>query len=93
MKTKIEIIVETADSLPVLFEEGDNEATYTEAKKLELKIFQKKFARDFHKYLVNFIKSENFEEHFLDYADEYSIEGWEDLKDYGTTVKIKELKQ
>jgi hypothetical protein len=96
MKTTLQIEITTKDSLPVLFEEGDVEEKYNKKQKKELPLFQKEFATGFHKIIIDVIKDmaekENFEETFFDELDEYYVEGWDTLKDYGTEIIVKEVK-
>jgi len=91
LKTTINIEITSKDSLPVFPKEGETEKDY-KGKEKELATMRKTFAKEFHKEAIKFIKyyfKENFEEEFLDSLEEHYIEGWEDLKAYGTKIKIK----
>jgi hypothetical protein len=92
MKTTLIIEVETKDKLEVLPEEGETMEDYI-GKEKELEEFQKRIGKEFHEQIINYIKEifeDRFEEEFLDNNEDFYVEGWESLDDYGTTIKVKE---
>jgi hypothetical protein len=97
VKTQIVIEIETKDSLPVVFNEGDNEKNYTAQEKKELIKFRKRFAKETHEVIARIVKSmieekviKNDMDLFdnLDFEEQY-VESWDELKDYGTKIQIK----
>ena len=92
MKTILRVEIETEDSLPVLFEEGDVESEYDAQKLKELPKFQKDYAKRVHEALVKDIKRDLNGELQEGWLEEEYVESWDQLKDYKTTIKWKEVK-
>jgi hypothetical protein len=94
MKTILQIEIETADTLPVVFENGDNETDYTPEQKAELPVFQQETAEDVHTRFVEHLLRMDFDEEMMEHAiEDLSVDGWESLSDYGTTIKVKQIKK
>jgi hypothetical protein len=95
MKTTLIVEIESKDTLPVLYEEGDVEEEYNAEQKKDLPGFQKKFAKEVHQAVINAIKNplnkEMLEETIMDSSEfeECYVESWDNLKDYGIKVKVK----
>jgi hypothetical protein len=91
MKTKFVIEVETKDHYGVW---PDHEKTEEDYTKEELKKHQEEFTKGIHKAVVEFFErfsEEDIEEQLLEstYLDDYSIEGWDDMEDYGIKITVK----
>lgn len=93
MKTILNVEIETADSLPVLFEEGDVESEYDAQKLKELPKFRKDWAKRVHQAIVKEIKALSEQDLQEGWLEEEYIEGWDTLKDYQTTIKVKKASQ
>ena len=95
MKRTLVIEIETQERIAILPEEGTTEEDYT---KEELDKFRTEYSRDLNDALVKeiekyFEKDGWFEEQFLDGLEELSCEYFENFKDYGITINIKEIKE
>jgi hypothetical protein len=95
LKKESTIIVEITlptKPLEIYPEEGMGEDDFKGKKKQkELQEFREKFLKNLKDTTKSIVESymENFEEHFFDNADDVSIEGYDNLKDYGIEVKVK----
>lgn len=95
MKTRILIELETKDDYKVLLEEGDVEEEYNDQQKAKLITLRKGFAKGLHEKVRDLIletfESDYFGEEVMDSMDEYYVEGWDNLSDYGITITSKIL--
>jgi hypothetical protein len=96
MKTKLIIEIETPDYHEIFPEEGQTDEDF-EGKEEELEEARREYSKELHDCLVEEIKryfEERLEDEFADQSliEEYYVEGWDELKDYGIKLKITEEK-
>ena len=95
MKQKYTITIEIPDTMPVVEEPGTTEEDY-KGKEKELQKFRKDFAKGVAREIEKYFTDEThkiidfFEDHlFLDALEEYTIEEWVMLEDYGIKISLK----
>ena len=91
MKTIIIVEIETKDDYEVWEDYDKSAEDYTNE---ELKKYQKEYAKGLHQGVVDYIKNglaNGIAENFFDssYIEEYLIEDWDSLEDYGIKIKTK----
>lgn len=93
MKTTLTIEIETKDSYDIYPEEGQGDDDFI-GNEEELAEERRQYAIGLHQQVVRAI--EDFmddEDNIFDRLDEFWIEGWDDLKDYGIKIDIKKGEQ